>query len=250
MIQCFKNKFSRTWLSRAWHRYAPSFTVAKRFRGVRVFMDLRDNIDDVTRSRKELETRENGVLDIPIHIDGDIWDVGANVGLFTVSASLAGHRCIAFELSPKAHRLLEKTKSSNQLGFELSAQPLSIDPIQYRAPTSSNAENSLVFDPQGDLTSLTFREAVEKFGVPGLIKMDIEGGEIAFFESVEFKRFIQNHNTVWLVEIHANKIGHYPKWNDVPIWSFGGNHDLYCSDPELLDKLRKQMQESTAIPHG
>lgn len=250
LIQKFKNRFCNTCLSNMWHCVAPSFTVSKRFFGLRVFFDSRDNIDDVSRSTHELENREQGLLLVPRYVSGDVWDVGANVGLFTVSATLAGKKCVAFELAPKACQLMQKTKQYNGLDFVIVDRALTIEPMLYADPGTSSAENSLTNDLRGDLSSMTFREAVQTFGCPGLIKMDIEGGELEFFESDGFKMFMREHGTVWLVEVHGHKIGRHPQWNDVPRRTLRSNHELYCYDEEKLVKMIDKLDNGSETSHS
>lgn len=243
MLDRFKRCFSGTVIAWMWHRFAPSLVVRKRFHGASIFMNLRDNIDDVSRTTHELENREGVVLSVAGAVSGGVWDVGANVGLFTVRATLLGRRCIAFELSPRACRLLQRTRQYNGLSFEIVDRPLDVETRSYEPPTSASTENAVIADPNGEKQTLTFREACGTYGVPALIKMDIEGGEAAFFASAEFKRWICENAVFWLVEVHTGKIGFTPEWQDVPHVTLAneGGHYLYCSNEGKLTALCRSL---------
>lgn len=237
IIEKFKQKYCHTIPVKWWHQYAPSFTVSKKYHGAKVFLDFRDNIDDVTRSSKELENIEGTVRLVPQYIDGLIWDVGAHIGLFTVRVSLMGRKCVAFEVSPKACQLIRKTRDYNHLDFEIVDRAMTVHPRKYIPPISASGENQVVFSENGNVSSMGFQEAADTFGIPALIKMDVEGGEEEFFNSKEFKSWLCVHAITWLVEVHASKIGYLPRWDDVPCQIVDGNHYLYCPDENKLRRL-------------
>ncbi|MDA0990072.1 MAG: hypothetical protein O3A51_04910, partial [Verrucomicrobia bacterium] len=62
MTMSFMNRIKRSrasrWLAAVWHTCIPSITVFRRVWGTTIYCDLRDNIDDLTRSQQELEGRE------------------------------------------------------------------------------------------------------------------------------------------------------------------------------------------------
>lgn len=237
LVQQFKSRYHRSWLAALWHRYAPHVTVGKKFFGATVFMDLCDNIDDLTRSKAEIECREGCVLSLPAAVDGLVWDVGANVGLFSVRSSILGRSCIAFEMSPKACRLLEKTKKKGQFAFTIVNRAFTVDSVRYNPPESASTENCLAAISDGELLSCSFLSAAESFGIPALIKMDIEGGEDAFFRSILFKKWIVRNCVAWLVEIHERHLGYTPEWNDVPHCTLRGGHVLYAASDNQLQTL-------------
>jgi FkbM family methyltransferase len=238
----FKARYHRSGLAALWHRLAPAVTISRTFYGVKVFMDTRDNIDDLTRSKSELENRERAVLDLPRFIDdGLLWDVGANIGLFSVRAATLGKPCVAFELSPKSAYLLEKTRSHNKLSYTIVARPMTIEAQSYTPPVSASAENKFDFDPESQTSSISYLEAAIQYGLPKLIKMDIEGGEESFFKSAEFKQWIIQHNIIWLVEVHHRQLGYTPEWQDVPHYSVGEEHVIYAADEKLLSRIMYQL---------
>jgi FkbM family methyltransferase len=236
-IEDFKTRFSKTCLARWWHRYAPPLLLRRQYYDKTIFMNLRDNIFYFSMSTPELEKYEENVMSVLEFCEGPIWDVGANVGLFSVRASLFGLRCVAFELSPVTCRLLQKTKEFNHLDFDIIEQPFTLINRSYLPPKTASAENKVTFVDTGDYKTITYQEAHKFYGLPALIKMDIEGGEAEFFNSVKFKKWLLDYSIAWLVEVHHEKLGFLPEWQDVPHAILQSNHYLYCKDSSKLDRL-------------
>lgn len=237
IIDRFKQWGCNTVLAVLWHRYAPSLTIRRRFYDSYVYMNLRDNIDDISKSTLNLERREEYILEFLKYADGLIWDVGANVGLFSVRAAQLGRRCVAFELSPKACELMNMTKRKNALNFEIVDRPLSTRPRLYAPPIDASAENQVNFTANGRLKAISFQEAAAIYGIPILMKMDIEGGELDFFNSNDFKLWLMEYSIPWLVEVHYKKIGFVPIWEDMPHYAIDDSHYLYCGDRRKISKL-------------
>lgn len=236
-IEYLKTRFYKTFLARWWHRYAPPFVIRKYYYGTKIFMNFRDNIYYVSMSTRELEQFEESVMSVLEFSEGPIWDVGANVGLFSVRASLLELRCVAFELSPITCRLLRKTRQVNRLKFDLVEQPFTLTSRSYLPPKTASAENEVMFVDTGDYRTITYQEAHKLYGLPTLIKMDIEGGEAEFFDSIKFKKWLLDYSIAWLVEVHHEKLGFLPEWKDVPHAILKSNHYLYCNDLGKLDRL-------------
>ena len=236
----FKKRFHSGAIAKCWHACAPSFPLARTFYGVPVYMDFRDNVDDWTKSRAELEKREVALLDLAGRLkSGPVWDVGANIGLFSVRAAVNGISCVAFELSPKACRLMERTISRTRLPIQIVKRAFTLNPVSYIPPASAFAENALAVAPSGEgtLTSCGFEEAERLYGTPTLLKMDIEGGEKEFFDSAAFKEWILRRNVLWCVEVHRAKLGCSPEWTDVPHCTLDGEHVLYAPSEAALAEI-------------
>lgn len=244
ILNYIKKRYYGTSLARFWHRWAPSFTVSKRFFGQTVFMDFRDNIDDFSRTTAELEKREKKVLSVPAHLSGSIWDVGANVGLFSVRSAVVGCPCIAFEFSDKACRLLQKTIAAGRLPVTVVNRAFTATSKRYNPARTSDTENQVKFvDAGGSTESITYWKAEEVYGKPVLIKMDIEGGELEFFENTDFKQWLCENEILWLVEVHTAKLGFAPHWEDVPHYQLDEGHVLYCSNRHKLDSLTNNLKK-------
>ena len=52
---------------------------------------------------------------------------------------------------------------------------------------------------------MTYPEAAQQFGVPNVIKMDIEGQEIEFLGDAGFMSFVKSNNIRLIVEFHDDE---------------------------------------------
>ena len=238
LITQFVRKMAGGVLARLWHRFAPSFAIKKRFFGTTLFLDFRDNFDAFLTSDEDMRKREWPVMEIPEKMEGMVWDIGANLGYLSVRAASAGRAVVSFELSTRAIELLEKTRSANDLSFEIVPRAFLAENVSYTPPTTSWSGNKAQIEDEGSTQSITFQEAEAQFGTPALIKMDIEGAEEAFFEHAEWKQWLIDHKILWIVEVHAHMIGHTPIWEDVPHIVLPSTHYVYCSDESKLDFIK------------
>jgi FkbM family methyltransferase len=215
----------------------PSFRVKKTFYGKTVYMDFRDNIDEFSQSSRELENREQGLMEISLNVDGALWDVGANIGLFSVRAASAGCQCVAFEFSHRAAALLQQTVTENRLPVVVVQRAFSSVPKLYEPAKTAGTRNQVGFSDHGSESSVTYRDAEAQYGTPAMIKMDIEGGEKEFFDSSDFKAWIVGKEICWLVELHPEVLGYVPEWPDVPRVTVDLFHHLYCANQDKLVRL-------------
>ena len=213
-------------LSRLWHRFAPSVPVRRRAFGFSIYYDLRDNPYYWASSRRHLETCEP-ICEVLTRSPCLVWDVGSNVGFFSMRAAQLGHSVVAFDISEKALSLLSRSARRNGFEVRTVCQAFSVEPMRYRVAAGCMADNRMLppVGDVGDRHSIPFEEAAAKFGVPALIKMDIEGGEGFFLDSPVFKRWILDNGIQWVVEIHTpdcdRKI-----WNDVKTRYLDAHHVL------------------------
>jgi hypothetical protein len=73
---------------------------------------------------------------------------------------------------------------------------------------------------------MTYLEAEAQFGRPEFIKMDIEGAEIDFLKSEEFRNWIRSNRIALLVELHEKGFWDI-LWPDVPHTRFDEAHVLF-----------------------
>ena len=192
----------KTILARWWYRHAPSFPGKRKFYNITIYYDFRDNPSFWMASRKRLESFESLVEFIPCK-PCRVWDVGCNVGYFSILCAKQGHQVVGFDLSAKALRLLHRGAQANGVDVTTVAQALTSKKTFYTPPLSANVRNKIV-EPKGTFTkeSITYLEAAERFGLPQLIKMDIEGSETEFFESQLFNQWLIQNHIAWIVELH------------------------------------------------
>jgi FkbM family methyltransferase len=208
----------------------PPLRVYRRVWGLKVFFDLRDCLFYLAMSRQELENLEGPVLEVLKRTDGPVWDVGCNVGLFSIYCASQGRPVTAFDISDKCIHLLQCSAAHNNLDIQTVPTALSIEPFEFVSPGSAHAMNAVSQNGSGIVKkSITLHEAEKQFGMPRLIKMDIEGAELDFFQSPVFKEWILVNRITLLVEIHSEKVWK-AVWNDLPVEKLDDRHILISFD--------------------
>ena len=233
LITTILGKLQAGSLAPLWHRFAPSITLSRKFKGLRLYFDSRDNAAALVIPARMLE--------LPKYVDGSVWDIGANIGYLTLVAAGLGRGVIAFEMSARASELLEKSRDANGLHFDIVPRGFAVEEKSYQAPDTSHPGNQIEFSDEGSVCTITYAEAEASYGTPALIKMDIEGMEKGFFENPEFKKWIIEKQIVFVVEVHTGLLGCTPCWEDVPHVQLPSTHFLYCSDTIRLNRLLEQL---------
>ncbi len=144
-----------------------------------------------------------------------IFDIGANIGAFTVPAAmhLAAKEVVSFEPDPDNFKLLSKNIELNELGAAVelhnSAVSLTNNPTiklykgnDFGSSSTFNSSESFIEVANTNLYSLLPRVKDN-----ALLKMDIEGGELEVFTSenleflmnfkfivLEFHHFLETHD--------------------------------------------------------
>jgi FkbM family methyltransferase len=192
----------------------PSFPVRRRIFGLKAYFDSRDHPWVWYGNRQLLEDCEN-LPEVLSQFRGKFWDVGCNAGVYSLYMASRGNRVVAFDLSPKNIQYLEKSARANRL-YDIIAIPraFSVENLMYREPASGAADNQLIGDSAGDRIAITYRQAAHIFGIPALIKMDIEGHEIEFLKCPAFKQWIVKNKICIIMEVHGKDLLKY-LWPDV-----------------------------------
>lgn len=187
-------------LARIWRKIVPSFPIRKQVDGVTVYFDLKDQPFYCFATSQKIECIE--ITRLP-KTNAKVWDVGANVGIFSLKAAQLGHEVVAFDISSKALHLLQKGAQANHLKLQTVEGALSVEAYTYTPPQSCHTENKPTSQlNQNQKQSLTFLEAAKQYGLPQIIKMDIEGGEIEFLRSLSFHDWLRENHIIWVVELH------------------------------------------------
>lgn len=147
-----------------------------------------------------------------------VWDIGANVGFFTLIASrLVGEdgQVVAFEPLPSNCEAIRENLALNgitnvqvaavALGDEVGSATLSV----YGAPTLAKLESPGEAEPGPGRRHLrkievpvsTIDAQLERFPAPALVKMDIEGGEAAALQGA--KRLLTDVRPTLVCELHG-----------------------------------------------
>ncbi|MCE9613632.1 MAG: FkbM family methyltransferase [Lentisphaerae bacterium] len=190
----------------------PAFAIRREVFGLTIYLDSRDHPFAWYASREELEQAEN-IADTLSTFHGLIWDVGANAGIYSLRMASLGNPVVAFDISPKAIAYIQRSASRNGLTNIVGVpRAFSLTPVRYRAPNTAIAGNRLSDADGGDRQAITYQEAAAQYGIPTVIKMDIEGHEEAFLKSSEFKTWLVSNQIALVVELHRPEF-----WN--LIWS-------------------------------
>ena len=125
-----------------------------------------------------------------------LWDIGANVGVFTLYAAMRGLRVLAFEPAPANYFLLVKNIEINHLSDRISAIPLALNDrramaaFNMRTTSFGSSLHTLgqpldqrgeKFEPTHVITMLstTVDDFVREYDppFPNHIKLDVDGNE-------------------------------------------------------------------------
>lgn len=198
-------------LAKLWRRFCPSVPVCKTIWGVEMFMDLRDSLHYLALPAARIEAGEPWRFPAT---PGLVWDVGCNVGIYAVAAALCGNRVKAFDISPKACWLLRQTAEMHELPIQVVNRAMAVYDWLVQFPCSAHVENRAWPGRAGQgmrqATAITYVKACYD-EIPALIKMDIEGAEAVFLNSVNFKSWIIEHRITLAVETHGTEHSVWPE---------------------------------------
>ncbi len=219
IISCGLGRF----LAGLWHKLMPCFPVRRTIFGLQVYFDSRDHPFVWYVNRHLLEEAENLPQTLGKY-SGRFWDCGCNAGIYSLWMASRGNPVVSFDMSPKAISYVLKSAAKNKL-TNLTGIPraFSTESFQYETPQTAIAGNRLksndaavsavTIASYGATTgttssmtaAITYLEAAEKYGMPTVIKMDIEGHEEQFLKSAEFKQWIIGNKITLIMELHDDR---------------------------------------------
>jgi len=219
-------------LAKMWHKFAPSIDIWKNIYGLDMCVDLRDSLIWWAMDPVDIKEYE-GFHQMLTGVKGNVWDVGCNVGVFALYAASQGNRVIAFDISPKAIRLLEKSALRNKLSVKPVARAFAVESFKYSPPADADTRNRPGASASAqDVTSMTFLEAEKEFGRPDFIKLDIEHAETDFLKSTQFREWIKVNKIPLLVEMHEKAYWDLV-WPEVPHYAFNESHVFFNPPPSI-----------------
>lgn len=146
-----------------------------------------------------------------------VFDVGANMGIYSLLAARKGARCYAFEPSTRARRLLERNIVQNGFSERITALPIAVSgsdgEVNFYEGRSGNWGVGKIFSFAGTtqrdesyvVQSFTLDTLARRFGVPDIVKMDIEGAEHFALQGCD--ELLRSEDCPYfLVELHTQEV--------------------------------------------
>lgn len=143
-----------------------------------------------------------------------MWDIGANVGLYTLVASRAvgpKGKVLAFEPDVRNRERLEAALRRN------GAENVVVHPFAFSDAIGqidfaigfggqshiAEAKDMAVAAQVVTVPALTLDAAAERFGIPDLIKIDVEGAETTVLQGGQ--KFLSDHSPTMIIEFHGEE---------------------------------------------
>lgn len=169
---------------------------------------------------------------------GVVWDIGANVGFYSLLAARKAAKVLAFEPLPENLTFLHRHVELNSLQQRIKVFPVAASDndgqSMFKIVPGNRSEGSL--RPDGTLAVRTLR--LDSLGiVPDLIKIDVEGNEYAVLSGA--RQTLTAHHPSVLVALHTGdstcrdlliELGY-----EVTETASG---ELFASKPALQDRAR------------
>lgn len=150
-----------------------------------------------------------------------VWDVGANVGVFSVAAAARGATVVAFEPDAWLADLLERTRGLPENGdLNLSVVPVAISNkngiaqlmIAERGRASNALEDAGGHSQMGGVRykrivpTLTLDTLCESLTAPDFVKIDVEGAELLVLEGASALLSLQPDLLIEVSAQHSEQI--------------------------------------------
>jgi FkbM family methyltransferase len=180
-----------------WRRFCPDVLVQREIHGTLFTVSLRHHTLWVF----------SGASADAEHIDfpcgGVVWDLGCNIGLYSVAAAQCGCRVFAFDVSRTNVLCLKQTAALN--GFDITAihSPVTTRPMIFD-PNALPHTETVMRESEGGDPSITYLDAAAQLGMPTFIKMDIQGGESEFLRDQRFREWIHDNRVSMYLEVHGD----------------------------------------------
>ncbi len=171
----------------------------KRFNSTPLYVSPDSQLKYLKPGEDAFDTELLDVIDWHIHADSIVWDIGANIGVFTFGAAAVarqGH-VLAVEADIWLAQLIKKSQSIKQNGnLKISILPAAISNnngvatflIAQRGRASNSLESTGGRSQAGGvrnrvhIPTLTLDTLLDHFSAPTFIKIDVEGAETMVLE--------------------------------------------------------------------
>lgn len=192
------NMLARRVLNAIWRLVVPDLIVRKKIGELVLNISLRHHA--------ALVWDQFGEESIQLPSSGLMWDLGCNVGYYTLKAASQGCRVVAFDISPINLSVLEQSVRDYGLEDKVKTvlSPVTTVERKWSASESGSPSAACEFKVGSGNKSITYLQAAKLFGVPSFIKMDIEGGEKEFLVDDRFHNWLQTYGINFVVEVHGD----------------------------------------------
>lgn len=117
-----------------------------------------------------------------------VWDVGANIGTYTLLAATTGATAIAFEPGPRARTQLVKNAELNDVTGRVDATPYALsdyDGTGTLLPAERTGVRQLAQEADhGDTVPVRTGDSLD-LPTPDVVKIDVEGAELAVLDGLQ-----------------------------------------------------------------
>ncbi len=172
-----------------------------------------------------------------------VWDIGANVGLFSFAAAALGAKVVAVEPDPWLASLIHRSALINKLPVTALAAAVS-DRIGIRElHTSDEGKSSGSLEGNGagqTVISMTLDSLLNYFAAPQVLKIDVEGAELSVLEGSQ--RVLQERPRLFCeVTDHHEAIGELLR---------NANYDFFAARASTRSSLKRPSRDTLAVPRS
>jgi FkbM family methyltransferase len=136
---------------------------------------------------------------------GMVWDIGANVGFFTLLLAKHASLVLAVEPYPENLECLHRAVQMNDAAGSVSVIDAAVsarDGTGWLAPGVNSSESRLA-DHGLPVRTVTLDTLLDTYGIPALVKIDIEGGEM---EALRGGCRLLSHHPKLIIETHSPEL--------------------------------------------
>jgi len=171
-----------------------------------------------------------------------VWDIGANVGLFSFAAASLGARVLAVEADPWLASVLHRSATLNRL--PVTVLPAAVSDrhgfSRLHLSEEGRASNSMLGDGIAQtVVTITLDSLLDDFGPPQLLKIDVEGMEYVVLQGAE--RVLRSRPLIFCeVNDHYEEIG---------ILLREADYEIHAARAANRQPLIRPSRDTLAVPH-
>jgi FkbM family methyltransferase len=176
-----------------------------------------------------------------VHPDTTVWDIGANVGLFSFAAAALGANVVAVEADTWLANLMHRSALLNKLRVTVlpAAVSDSYGVSKLYLSDQGRASNSLRGNgPSQSVVTVTLDWMLDHFPVPQVLKIDVEGMEYAVLKGA--RKLLQCRPLIFCeVTEHHDLVGELLR---------GADYEYFAAREGKSQPLRRPSRDTLAVP--